>query len=49
MTYIELVNGVLRRLRENEVGVLASDEYATMIGDFVNDAKTFIENSWNWS
>lgn len=49
MTYLELVNNVLRRLRENEVSDVTSSTYGKMAGDFVNDAKNLIETSWDWS
>ena len=53
MTYIELVNSVLRRLRESEVttvqGAGNSNSYARLIGDFVNEAKSQVENAWKWS
>lgn len=51
MTYLQLVNAVLRRLRENEVttAVGNADSYTKLIGDFVNDAKRIVEDSWDWS
>jgi hypothetical protein len=53
MTYLELVNAVLRRLRESEVATVQgsgnSNSYARLIGDFVNEAKAQIENAWDWS
>ena len=53
MTYIELVNSVLRRLRESEVTTVQgsgnSNAYARLIGDFVNEAKSQVENAWKWS
>ena len=53
MTYIELVNAVLRRLRESEVttvqGAGNSNAYARLIGDFVNEAKSQVESAWDWS
>ena len=49
MTYLELVNNVLRRLREDAVTSVADTVYSTMIGDLVNDAKRTIEESWDWS
>jgi hypothetical protein len=49
MTYLELVNSVLRRLREEEVSGVALTPYSKMVGDFVNDAKKIVENSWDWS
>lgn len=49
MTYLELVNAVLRRLREDEVSIVNESEYSKMIGDFVNDAKRLAEDSWDWT
>ena len=49
MTYLELVNAVLRRLREKEVGTVSQTAYSKLIGDFVNEAKAQIENAWDWS
>lgn len=49
MTYLETVNNVLRRLREQEVSTVAETAYSKLIGDFVNDAKEEIENAWDWS
>jgi len=49
MTYLELVNAVLRRLREKEVGTVQQTAYSKLIGDFVNEAKAQIENAWDWS
>jgi hypothetical protein len=39
MTYLNLVNNVLRRLREDEVTTVNSDTYSAMVGDYINDAK----------
>ena len=53
MTYLNLVNKVMRRLRESEVdtvqGTGNSNSYARLIGDFVNEAKSQIEVAWDWS
>jgi len=49
MTYLELVNNVLRRMREDEVSSVQNNTYSKMVGDFVNDAKTLVEQSWDWS
>jgi len=49
MTYLDLVNNVLRRLREEEVTSVSSTTYSKMAGDFVNDAKKLIESAWDWS
>lgn len=49
MTYLDLVNSVLRRMRENEVSSVDSNSYSKLVGEFVNDAKSFVENAWDWS
>jgi len=49
MNYISLVNSVLRRLRETEVSSVADNAYSKLIGDFVNDAKRQVEDSYNWN
>lgn len=36
-------------MRENEVSSVNSNSYAKLIGEFVNDAKNFVENAWDWS
>ena len=49
MTYLEIVNRVLRRLREQEVQSLSANSYSILIADLVNEVKREVENSWNWS
>jgi hypothetical protein len=49
MNYIQLVNSVLRRLREPEVSSVSDNSYAKLIGDFVNDAKRQVEDSYSWN
>lgn len=49
MTYLEAINNVLRRLREDEAATALESSYSALIGDFVNDAKKIVEDSWNWS
>tara|TARA_B110000438_G_scaffold290467_1_gene326212 strand:- start:713 stop:1360 length:648 start_codon:yes stop_codon:yes gene_type:complete len=49
VTYLELINGVLRRLRENTVTTVNETDYSSMVGDLINDAKTSIESAWQWS
>jgi hypothetical protein len=48
MTYKEAVNGVLRRLREDEISSVAENSYSKLIGDFVQDAYTLVEKAWDW-
>jgi hypothetical protein len=49
MTYLDLVNNVLRRIRETEVSSVQTNSYSKLIGDIVNDAKDLVETSWDWS
>jgi hypothetical protein len=49
MTYLELVNDVLIRLRETEVSTVSETSYSTLIGKFVNDAKRQIEDVFAWN
>jgi hypothetical protein len=49
MNYIQLVNSVLRRLRETEVSSVSDNAYSKLIGEFVNDAKRNVEDSYNWN
>jgi hypothetical protein len=57
MTYREIIDEVLRRLREDQLGSdwsgnLSSSngptDYQKMVGDFVNDAKYEVEHFWDW-
>ena len=48
MTYLQLVNAVLRRLREPNAATLTESDYITMIGDFVNQAKREVEDAFDW-
>lgn len=49
MTYLNLVNNVLKRLRERTVNSVSESAYSELIGVLVNDAKSEVENAWNWS
>lgn len=49
MTYLELVNTVLRRVREQEVVSVQQSAYSKLIGDYVNETKKEIEESWDWN
>jgi hypothetical protein len=49
MTYLELINDVLIRLREASVTSATETTYSTLIGKFVNDAKSQIENAFSWN
>jgi hypothetical protein len=49
MTYLNLMNNVLRRLREEETTSVTGTTYVKMVGDFINDAKKLVEESNDWS
>ena len=49
MNYIQLVNSVLRRLRETEVSSVQDNAYSKLIGEFVNDAKRQVEDAYAWN
>jgi len=49
MTYLQLVNKVLVRLRETTVTTVNENAYSALVGEFVNDAKRMVEDAWNWS
>lgn len=49
MTYLNLMNNVLRRLREEETTSVTSTTYVKMVSDFINDAKNIVEESTDWS
>ena len=48
MTYLELVNSVLRRLRENTVTTVSQSAYSQLVGMYVNDSKRQVEDAWGW-
>jgi hypothetical protein len=49
MTFLQLINNVLIRLRETQVSTNNETSYSTLIGLFVNDAKRQIEDSFSWN
>jgi hypothetical protein len=49
MTFLEVINAVLRRLREDEVTSSGESAYSKLIGDLVNHANNECERAWNWS
>ena len=49
MTYLELINDVLVRLRETTVTTVTETTYSTLIGKFVNDAKRQVEDAYAWN
>lgn len=58
MTYINIINAVLRRLRETTIssnwsgaliGSSGPTDYEVLIGDFVNEVKREVEDAWDWT
>lgn len=47
-TYLQIVNKVLVRLRENTVSTVSENKYSTLIGALVNRVKTELEDTWRW-
>lgn len=48
-TYLQLVNNVLSRMREDDVASVTSTDYSTLIGKLVNDSKRQVEDAWKWN
>ena len=48
-TYLEVVNDVLIRLRENEVTSVNDTAYSKLISKYVVDAQRQVEDSYNWN
>jgi hypothetical protein len=49
MTYLDMINSILRRLRERTVSTANESTYSALIGQFINDAKNEIEETWDWN
>jgi hypothetical protein len=49
MTYLEIINAVLRRLRETEVTDVNETDYSKLIGEYVNSVKKEVESAWDWN
>lgn len=47
-TYLQMVNEVLARLREEQVYSVNQSSYSVMIGLYINDAKKQVEEAWDW-
>lgn len=48
-TYLDVVNNVLRRLREPVVSSVNDTDYSAMIGVMINDAKREVEDAYDWN
>jgi len=49
MTYLQVVNNILKRLRERTVASVEESTYSKLIGVLVNDALIDVESAWHWS
>ena len=52
MTYLDLCNQVLLRMREDPMAATAvkhDDEIHDLVCAYVNDAKDLVEDAWKWS
>lgn len=48
MTYLEMVNEVLKRLREAEVTAVSDTTYSELMGAFVKQAYVRVANAYEW-
>lgn len=49
LTWLEIVNRVLARLREASVSTVSETTYSTMLGALVNQVKSEIEDAYYWN
>lgn len=49
MTYLEIINKVLLRLREDTVSTSTESSYSKLIGDFVKQAAEEVSSAWSWA
>lgn len=47
--YLQLVNSVLRRLREPEASSVNDSDYVRLIATYINDSKRQVEDAYNWN
>ena len=48
MTYLELVNKVMIRMREGTVSSVAESDYSQLVGEFVQQAISEVEDAHDW-
>lgn len=49
MTHLEMINNILKRLRERQVSSVNETAYSAQISMLINDAKDEVENAWDWT
>ena len=47
-TYLQIVNEVLPRLREDTVAAVTTTAYSTLIGKIVNQVAAEMQDAWHW-
>lgn len=48
LTYLQIVNRVLERMRESTVANYNTTDYSTLLANLVNQVKSEIEEAWQW-
>lgn len=48
LTFLQVINRVLERLRESSVAAFNSTDYSTHLGHIVNQVKAELEEAWYW-
>lgn len=49
MTYLQLVNAVLTKMRERNVGTYNENAYSALIAELINEAKEDVESAIEWN
>ena len=49
MTYLDIINSVLLRLRETEATTVTDNSYTRLIATFVNDVMKEMRDEWDWN
>lgn len=49
MTYLQIVNSVLKRLREDTVTTVTENTISSLVGELVNTIKDEVELAWKWN
>jgi hypothetical protein len=48
LTFLQIVNRILERMRESTVAAYNTTDYSTLISNMVNQVKAEIEAAWQW-
>jgi hypothetical protein len=49
MTYLQVINSVLRRLRETAATTVTDNSYTQLIAEYVNDVMKEMRDEWDWN